>query len=413
MSRRVLGGLLLGLALGLIAHATQVTALLALVKVAEPIGALWVNAILATVVPLVVSSLIVGIASSGDTRFVGRLGRRAAGLFVLFAAFSAVVGVLITPPLLAWLPLDAESIASLRASAATAAVSKLPVPTVREWLIGLVPSNAIKAAADGAMLPLVVFTLAFALALTRVEISVRAPVLRFFAGVSAAMRVLVGWVLALAPIGVFALTFAFAARLGIAAAGALAYYVALAVAVSVVLVLALYPAVMLAARISLWRFARAAAPAQAVAFGSRSSLASLPALLHGAERGLGVPPAVAGFVLPLAVATFKFSAPAAILVGVLFTGRLYDVSLGPLSLAQATLMALALSFAVPGVPGGWLLIAAPIFAAMGLPVQAIGMLLAVDAIPDMFRTPVNVTADLAVAAVLGRDTDAKAEDRRE
>ena len=125
---------------------------------------------------------------------------------------------------------------------------------------------------------------------------------------------------------------------------------------------------------------------------------------HGAERGLGVPTAVAGFALPLAVATFKFSGPAAILVGVLFTGRLYDISFGPLALAQATLMALVLSFAVPGVPGGWLLIAAPIFAAMGVPVQAIGMLLAVDAIPDMFRTPVNVTADLAVTAILGRET---------
>ena len=404
MSRRVLAGLVVGLVLGLIAHATRLPALLALVTVAEPVGTLWINAILSTVIPLVVSSLIVGIASSNDTRFVGRLGRRAAVWFFVFAACSAVIAALLAPLLLAWLPLDAATSASLRASAATAVVSSVPVPTVREWLIGLVPSNAIKAAADGAMLPLVIFTLAFALALTRVEASSRASVVRFFEGVSAAMRVLVGWVLALAPVGVFALTFALAARLGISAAGALAYYVALAVSLSVVLMLVLYPATMLAARVSLLRFARAAAPAQAVAFGSRSSLASLPALLHGAERALGVPTAVAGFALPLAVATFKFSGPAAILVGVLFTGRLYDISFGPLALAQATVMALVLSFAVPGVPGGWLLIAAPIFAAMGVPVQAIGMLLAVDAIPDMFRTPVNVTADLAVTAILGRET---------
>ncbi|MCY7379129.1 MAG: dicarboxylate/amino acid:cation symporter [Gemmatimonadaceae bacterium] len=404
MSRRVLAGLVVGLVLGLIAHATRLPALLALVTVAEPVGTLWINAILSTVIPLVVSSLIVGIASSSDTRFVGRLGRRAAVWFFVFAACSAVIAALLAPLLLAWLPLDAATSASLRASAATAAVSSAPVPTVREWLIGLVPSNAIKAATDGAMLPLVIFTLAFALALTRVEASSRESVVRFFEGVSAAMRVLVGWVLALAPVGVFALTFALAARLGISAAGALAYYVVLAVSLSVVLMLVLYPATMLAARVSLLRFARAAAPAQAVAFGSRSSLASLPALLHGAERALGVPTAVAGFALPLAVATFKFSGPAAILVGVLFTGRLYDISFGPLALAQATVMALVLSFAVPGVPGGWLLIAAPIFAAMGVPVQAIGMLLAVDAIPDMFRTPVNVTADLAVTAILGRET---------
>ena len=404
MSRRVLAGLVVGLVLGLIAHATRLPALLALVTVAEPVGTLWINAILSTVIPLVVSSLIVGIASSSDTRFVGRLGRRAAMWFFVFAAASAVIAALLAPLLLAWLPLDAATSASLRMSAESTAVSSAAVPTVREWLIGLVPSNPIKAAADGAMLPLVIFTIAFALALTRVEASLREAVLRFFAGIAAAMRVLVGWVLALAPVGVFALTFALAARLGMSAAGALAYYVVLAVSLSIVLMLVLYPTTMLAARVSLLRFARAAAPAQAVAFGSRSSLASLPALLHGAERGLGVPSAVAGFALPLAVATFKFSGPAAILVGVLFTGRLYDISFGPLALAQATLMALVLSFAVPGVPGGWLLIAAPIFAAMGLPVQAIGMLLAVDAIPDMFRTPVNVTADLAVTAILGRET---------
>ncbi|MGV3520536.1 MAG: dicarboxylate/amino acid:cation symporter [Luteitalea sp.] len=404
MSRRVLLGVFVGLVLGSIAHSTQLPALLALVTVSEPVGALWINAILSTVIPLVVSSLIVGIASSSDTRFVGRLGRRAAWWFFVFSALSAVIAALLAPLLLAWLPLDAATSASLRTSAATAAVSSAAVPTVREWLVGLVPSNAIKAAADGAMLPLVIFTIAFALALTRVEASLREAVLRFFDGVSAAVRVLVGWVLALAPFGVFALTFTLAARLGLSAAGALAYYVALAVSVSVVLMLTLYPATVLAARISLFRFARAAAPAQAVAFGSRSSLASLPALLHGAERGLGVPSAVAGFALPLAVATFKFSAPAAMLVGVVFTARLYDVSVGPFALAQATVMALVLSFAVPGIPGGWLLIAAPIFAAMGLPVQAIGMLLAVDAIPDMFRTPANVTADLAVTAILARET---------
>ena len=404
MSRRVLAGLALGLAAGVVANTTRLPALLALGALADPVGTLWVNAILMTVVPLVVSSLVVGVASSSDARLVGRLGRAAAALFVLLASCSGAIAVLITPPLLAWLPLDAATTSSLHAGAATAAASHLAVPTAREWFVGLVPTNAIRAAADGAMLPLVVFTLAFALALTRVEPSLRASVLRFFEGVAMAMRVLVGWVLALAPLGVFALTFALAARLGATAAGALAYYVALTVAVSVVLLLGLYPVAIVGARLSFRRFASAAAPAQAVAFGSRSSLASLPALIDGAERLLGVPPAVAGFSLPLAVATFKLSGSAAILVGVLFMSRLYGISLGPLALAQVAVASIVLSFAVPGVPGGWLLIAAPVFAAVGLPAQAIGTLLAVDAIPDMFRTTVNVTADLAVTAILGRRT---------
>lgn len=402
MSRRVLAGLALGLAAGMIAEATRLPALLALAGFAEPIGTLWVHAILVTVIPLVVSSLITGVASSSDARFVGRLGRDAGLLFIIFASCSAVFAALVTPPLLAWLPLDAAAAASLRASAAAVAAPQLAAPTIRAWFVDLVPANVIKAAADGAMLPLVIFTIAFAVALTRVERSLRDTVVRFFDGVALAMRVMIGWVLALAPFGVFALTFALAARLGTAAASALAYYVAVAAVVSIMLLLALYPVAVAGARVSLRRFARAAAPAQAVALGSRSSLASLPALIDGAERMLGVPPAVAGFSLPLAVATFKLSGPAAILVGVLFTARLYDVAVGPLALAQAAVMAAVLSFAVPGVPGGWLLVAAPIFAAMGLPAQAIGMLLAVDAIPDMCRTPVNVTADLAVTAILGR-----------
>lgn len=404
MSRRVLAGLLLGLAAGTIAKTIGIPALLWLAVLLEPVGTLWVHAILVTVIPLVVASLIVGIAGAGDARFVGRLGRRAALLFLAFAASSALIGAIIAPPLLAWLPLDDAMVAALRASAATTASAHLATPTVREWIVELVPANAIKAAADGAILPLVLFTLAFAIALTRVDAAVRAPVIRFFEGIDAAMRVLIGWVLALAPVGVFALTFALAARLGASAAGALAYYIAFAVIISVVLLILVYPVTAAGAHVTLPRFAAAAAPAQAVAFGSRSSLASLPALLDGAERQLGVTHAVAGFSLPLAVATFKLSSPAAMLVGLLFTSRMFGIPLGPLAIAQAAVMAVVLSFAVPGVPGGWLLIGAPIFAAAGLPLQAIGVLLAVDAIPDMFRTTLNVTGDLAVAAMLGRNT---------
>ncbi len=174
------------------------------------------------------------------------------------------------------------------------------------------------------------------------------------------------------------------------------------------LLLAIYPVAVAAGQLPLRRFARAAAPAQAVAFSSRSSLASLPALIDGAERLLGLPPAVTGFCLPLAVSTFKLCGPVVTLVGMLFMGRLYGVPISPLALAQATALSVLLSFAVPGVPGGALLIAAPIFATVGLPLQAIGTLLAVDTIPDMFRAPVNVTADLAVAAILGRQAPAPA-----
>jgi proton glutamate symport protein len=408
MTRRVLAGLALGIAAGAIAFATGSALLLRLAAILEPLGTLWVNAILMTVVPLVVASLIVGVATSSDMSLVGRLGRRSALWFVLLASASALIAALLTPVLLRWLPLDAATVASLRATGAASAPAALAVPTPRAWLESLVPANVVRAAADGAVLPLVLFTIVFGLALARIEDQARTAVLRVFEGIAAAMRVLIGWVLLLAPVGVFALAFALASRVGASAAGALAYYVAITVVVSLVLMGALYLVTIPAARVGLLRFARAAAPAQAVAFGSRSSLASLPALIDGAERGLGIDPAVSGFCLPLGVATFKASGPAAILVGLLFGSRLYGVSLGPVAMVEATIAAMILSFAVPGVPGGWLLVASPLFAALGIPIQAIGTLLAVDAIPDMFRTPVNVTADLAVAAIVGQGTRADA-----
>lgn len=402
MTRRVLAGLGLGIAAGAIAFATGSTFLLALARALEPIGILWVNAILMTVVPLVVASLIVGIASATDSRHLGRMGRRSAGWFLAIAAGSALLAALATPVLLRWLPLDPTTVASLRASAASGAAAHLVAPTPQAWLLSLVPANVVRAAADGAMLPLVLFSIVFGLALARIGSEPRTALLRVFEGIASAMRVVIGWVLVAAPVGVFALAFALASRVGAGAAGALAYYVVLTVVMSMALMLVLYVVALLAGRVSLARFARAAAPAQAVAFGSRSSLASLPALITGAERQLGVPPAVSGFVLPLGVAAFKASGPAAILVGLLFGSRLYGIALGPVAMAEATAAAAILSFAVPGVPGGWLLVAAPLFAALGVPVEAIGTMLAVDAIPDMFRTPVNVTADLVVTAIVAR-----------
>jgi Na+/H+-dicarboxylate symporter len=387
---------------GVAIHAAQDPNLLAVALFVEPIGALWMNAILMTVIPLIVSSLIAGVAST-DARLIGRLGGRAISLFLVFVCASGVLTALIAPPLLAWLPIDAATAASLRAGAVAATTAPPGAPqTLREWLVGVVPSNPVRAAADGNLLPLVVFTLAFALAITRVPRELCRTLVGFFQGVAAAMRILVEWILALAPIGVFALTLPLTARLGIAAAGALGYYVAVVSAITALLLLALYPVAVVAGGMSLGRFIRAAAPPQAVAFSSRSSLASLPALIEGAERGLAVPAPITGFCLPLAVSIFKFGGPVVMLTAMLFVSRLYGIDVPPARLTQAIALAVVLSFAVPGVPGGGLVVAAPIFVAAGLPVEALGMLIAVDTIPDIFRTVANVSADLTVVTILAR-----------
>jgi proton glutamate symport protein len=159
------------------------------------------------------------------------------------------------------------------------------------------------------------------------------------------------------------------------------------------------------ARIPMRRFARAALPAQIIAFSSSSSIASLPALIEGAEsaeRGLGLPVRITGFVLPLAVSTFKIAGPVSWTVGALFVGWFYGIPLHGSQLATIAFAAVFLAFAVPGIPRGAFIMLTPLFLAIGLPAEGIGILIAVDAIPDLFSTVLNTTGDLAAAALVTR-----------
>lgn len=396
--------LLLALAIGIGVSALGSPALLALAAGAEPLGRLWMNALLMTVIPLVVASLVTGIAATSDTGLIGRIGGRAVALFLLFLAAAGVVTALLAPVLLAWLEIDPATSAALRSSVAEAA-SEGPrqAPGAAELITGLVPKNPVQAAAEGALLPLIVFTVAFAAAASRIPPELRMALVRFFEAVREAMLVLIGWILRLAPLGVFALVLPLAARMGAGVAGALGYFVLVASLVPLLFTLALYPLASLFGGVPLRRFAQAAAPAQAVAFSSRSSLASLPALMEGARDRLGLSPAVSGFFLPLAVSTFKFAAPMAHLVAVAFVARLYAIEIHSAQLPAILFTSVLLSFSVPGIAGGSMAFAtAAVFLAAGLPVEAAALLLAVDVIPDIFRTVANVTADLAGAAILSR-----------
>lgn len=398
LTTRVLAGLGLGLAFGLFVLSHPTPALLGTVKVIEPIGTLWINAIRMTVVPLVFALLVTGIASSADARTVRGLGLRSLAAFLGLLALSATVALLVPPVLFRWLHIDAATAAQLRGEPVTPAA----VPGIADWVTSLVPVNPLDAAVKGAMLPLVVFAIAFALALLTLDPVRREPVIAFFRGVADAMLAIVRFVIALAPIGVFALMLSIASRAGLASAGALGYYVAAAAAGHAILVLLLYPLAPIVGRTSVARFARAALPAQAVAVASSSSLASLPALIDGADRRLQLPREVTGVVLPLAVSSFKLAAPVVWMTAALFLAKFYGV---PLTAGQMTVIALTAvltSFSTPGVPHGALLVIAPLVATMGIPAEGVGLLIAVDAIPDICATTVNVTGDLLAAAIVTR-----------
>jgi Na+/H+-dicarboxylate symporter len=180
---------------------------------------------------------------------------------------------------------------------------------------------------------------------------------------------------------------------------ALAYYIVVSSAVMVLITAALYVVVLVGAGVPLGVFARAAAPAQVVAFGTHSSMASLPAMLEAAEARLKLSRTASDFVLPLSLAVFKYSGPAWFVVVTFFVGRLYDVAIDPSRLVAVVLASVVTSFAIGGVPSGAAVVVAPVLAAAGLPVEAMGVLLAVDPIPNALRTVANVTGMLAVSVL--------------
>jgi len=399
-SSRVVIALLVAIAGGFGIAASHNATLLRAADAIAPIGVLWVNAIRMTVIPLVVSLLITAVASASDVRAIGRLGGRTLLVFLLLLIGTAIVVMPCGPALFRLLPQRTGSV-PLPAGAAEATgqvVSGGQAQTFSNWLGTLLPSNPVAAAATGAMMPLILFTLLLALAIARSPEQTRTTLTQFFRALSDAMLTLVRWVVMLAPIGVFALVLPLAARAGAALVGAIGFYIA---AYSIVVTLLLYPVVAIGARIPMRRFGRAALPAQLIAFSSTSSIASLPALVESAEA-LELPETTTGFVLPLAVSTFKIAAPLSWTVGALFVGWFYGIPIHATGLATIAFAAVFLAFAVPGIPRGAFIMLTPLFLAIGLPADGIGILIAVDAIPDVFSTVLNVTGDLAAAALVAR-----------
>lgn len=400
---RVLASLGAGIAGGLVIAATGNAALVHAADAVAPVGTLWVNAIQMTVIPLVVSLLVTGVASGADARAVGRLSVRTLAVFVTLlagvAAASAPLGAAIfrlMPALAARPPLPAG---------AADAASRLPGvhgETFAAWLTSLVPPNPVASAVNGDMLGLIVFTLVFALALARTPAASRATVVAGFQAVAAAMLTMVRWVVLAAPVGVFALVLPMAAHAGASFVGAIGFFLVAYSGVCLAVVLLLYPVAAWGGGVSLRRFARAALPPQLIAFSTSSSIATLPALVQSAEESLAIPNRVSGFVLPLAVSTFHVAAPVSWPIGALFVGWFYGIPVHAPQLVTVSLAAVFLSFVAPGVPRGSFIMLAPLFLAIGLPAEGIGILIAIDALPDLFATLLNVTGDLAAAAIVGR-----------
>ena len=391
----ILSSLVVGMLLGIGVEMISVPWGTASLPYVEWIGLLWLNALKMTIIPLIVALLITGITATADAARAGKLAGRAVAIFVGANLVAGLMTLLVLPLLLQTFPMSDAAAAGLRHGLGGSTES-VPSPTFTDFVLGLIPTNPIAAAAETKILPLIVFTTIFAFAISRIGTAERATLSGFFKALGDAMLVVIGWVLALAPIGVFALGYALAIKAGVAAFGGLVHYVLMLSAIGVCTIILGLALAVFVVGVPLPRFVRAMVPTFAVAVSTQSSLASLPAMLKSSEE-LGVDPKKADVVLPLAVALFRFTSPAMNLAVVVYVAWLFGVELTPWEMAIGLAVALAAALSSVSLPGSISFVTsiAPIAIAMGVPVAPLGLLVAVETFPDIFRTLGNVVGDVA------------------
>lgn len=369
------------------------------------LGKLWLDALKMVVIPLIAGLLIVGVAKGAEAARTGPVAGRSILWFACVYLGSAASGLLLMMLFLEWFPLPERAAMALRAglSAIDPEAVARSVPAASDFFRSLIPPNVIDAAARGNVLQLVVFSLLFALGISRIEASRRERVVEFFAGVVDALLVVIRWVLWIAPLGVFALAFTLGASGGGEVLAAVLHYIVLVSALGVVVLLASYAIAVIGGGLPLRGFAQAMIAPQAVAISTQSSLASLPAML-AATRVLGIRARVVDVTLPLAVALFRATGPAMNIGVAFYVGHWLGLDPSIEQLLAATAVAAVVSAGSVSLPGqiSFLTSIAPIAMAMGVPIAPLAILVAVENIPDMFRTVGNVTANVAVTSAVDR-----------
>jgi Na+/H+-dicarboxylate symporter len=394
----LVGGLLLGIALAKWAPGAGAWIL----AFTSKIGSAWLHGLQMVIVPLVVSLLVIGIAASAEAARAGRIAARAIVTFVVILWVNTIMSALLTPLLLRTFPLPAAWGEALRASLKSAKVAGT-VPSLGDFFDKIVPTNVLGAASADAFLPLTVFAMVFAFAITRLDAAPRKLLVDFFQAIADAMIMIIGWVLLLAPIGVFCLALGVGMETGAAAFGALAHYVAIVSTLGIIVLLSAYPLAAIGARVGIGRFARAVLPSQVMAISTQSSLATLPAMLRSSEA-LGARASTSGVVLPIAVAVFRATSPAMNLAVALYVANLTGTHIGPGQLLAGIATAAITTMGSVSLPGtiSFFASVAPVASVMGVPIEALGLLVAVETVPDLFRTLGNVTMDVAVTATISK-----------
>ncbi|MEM6828839.1 MAG: cation:dicarboxylase symporter family transporter [Pseudomonadota bacterium] len=388
----------LGGGVGLASQAIPVS----VIETVALIGSLWLRALQMTIIPLVASLLVLGLVQMVDAARAGEAARKFIALVLGVAVAGGVFTALALPLALSAVPIPETASGFLAGGSASGG----EVPGVLEFLKTIISPNIVSAAAETAMLPITIFFALLAIAITRLPRSQGELLTGFFHALANAMLQIIGWVLWVAPLGVAALAFGVGLKSGGGAFAALGHYIALISAMGGFILALAYVLAWALGGVGLGQFTRAILPAQAVALSTQSSLASLPAMLDSASR-LGLRPSTAEFVLPLAVAIFRATSVAMNLAVALYVAALTGIDVPPALVAIGIAVAVVISVGSVSLPGSisFVVSIGPIALAMGVPVEPLALLVAVEMLPDIMRTLGNVTMNVAVTAIVDRSSD--------
>lgn len=378
------------------------------------VGNAFIRLITMIVIPLVVASLLTGVASLGDIRTLGRIGGKTVLYYLFTTAVAISIGLALALLVKPGSRIDAATRDELASEFTTDAAGKVALaadkPNTWDVLLNMIPSNPVAAAAEGNLLPLIIFVIIFGAAVSLLVPERRDPILSFFAGVNDASMVVIDWIMKLAPYAVFALIASVISRFGLDVLTSLAIYAGVVVVGLAIHAFGTYGTlVALLARLNPLEFFRRIKEVPLIAFSTSSSNATLPITMETAEEDLGVPNSIASFVLPLG-ATINMDGTALYQgVATVFIAQVYAVSLAPSELLTIVLTATLASIGAAGVPSAGIITLILVLQSVGLGSEAaagIALILGVDRILDMLRTAVNVTGDLSAAAFVARSEGA-------
>lgn len=388
LTTKIFIGLILGIVVGILLQGAPEIAQ----NYIKPFGTLFLNMIKMIIVPLVFSTLVVGVAGIGSPKSLGRIGGKTLGYYLITTSIAVTIGLVLAlvfkPGTGLVLPLDAT----------VEAVKTVPII---ETLLNLVPSNPLKGLVDGNILQVIVFALFLGIACTALPEEKSAPFVNFFSSLSEIMYKITAFVMSLAPYGVFALIVPVISLYGLDVLMPLAKVI-LAVYVGAVIhaVIVYSTAVKVFAKISPMKFFKGIAPAAITAFSTASSSGTLPVTIRSVRENLGVSEKISSFVLPLG-ATINMDGTALYQgVSVLFLAQVYGVDLTMSQMLIVVLVATLGSIGTAGVPGAGLIMLTLVLQAVGLPLEGLVLIAGIDRLLDMARTSVNVIGDASCAVVV-------------